>query len=116
VLGEADGPLGAAGCELVGASELPACVDRDGVGAEPPADLYVCADQAGRDRVAVAPQRHERVGGDGADLDDLGRIRRFGQRQQRLGLGERTDRGVAAPAVVRDREAEPVDACLGLGW
>jgi hypothetical protein len=55
------------------------------------------------------------AGRDGADLDDLGRIRRFGQRQQGLGLGERTDRRLAAPAVIPDREADPVGAFLRLG-
>ena len=43
--------------------------------------MHAGPDQAGRNRVAVAPQRHQRIGGDGADLDHLGRIGRVGQRQ-----------------------------------
>ena len=57
-------------------AHLPAVrVQGDGGFAETPADLDVTADQAGWDRVAVPPQRHERVRRDGADLDDLGRER-----------------------------------------
>jgi hypothetical protein len=67
-------------------------VDGDGVGAVPPTDLDVAADQARWHRVAVAPQRHERVGGDGAHHSQLGRIRRSGQGKQRLCRSELGDR------------------------
>ncbi len=93
MLRETDGALRAPWGEAVGGDDQAAGADGEGVGAEPPVDLHVSADEAGRDRVAVPPQRHQRVRGDRADLDDLRRVRGIGQGEERLGIGELPDGG-----------------------
>ncbi len=83
--------------------------------AEPPPYGDVGADQARWHRVVVAPHRHQRVRRHLAHQDDLGRIRDGRQAQQRLGVRQRPDRGVATATPIRGRGAEPVQAGLRLG-
>ncbi len=65
VLGQADGAVRSLRGDQVAAHDR-GCggAHVDGSGAVSPTDLDLCSDETGRHRVAVAPHRHERVGGD----------------------------------------------------
>jgi len=92
--------------------------DPDLVGAEAVTDHDLGAGHPRRHRVAVAAEGHQRLGGDGADHRELGRVGQRRRRAQRLGSGERGDGGLlpaAATAPVVEADAEFVQALLRPG-
>lgn len=91
-------------------------VQRDGGLTETPADLHVTADQTGRDRVAVPPQRNERVRRHGPHFDDLGGERNRRQPEQRFSVGQLTDRGAVPATSIRGAGTPRVQAaCASAG-
>ena len=83
--------------------------------AEAPADLDLAADQAGGNRVAVPPQRDQRVRCHGAYFDDLGGERNRWQSQQRLSFGKLTDRRAVTTTPISGGGAPRIERRLGLG-
>ena len=117
--GVADQDAGAVGLAAVPGQHRPARGrDVEVVLAEAVGDGHGRAGQAGRDGVAVAAERHQRLAADDP-LTVSGRGERRGQRREALGGGELPDGGALAVALadpaVAGAGAERVQRRLGLG-